>query len=150
MPEDEGKQQKVAVVPTSEVPTAVPLGPTTSIDLSWLPEAERKALLTDYVKGALDISKKAQDLHVDVGALKNTLRTLADTTNEVAEAGNSVTITHTQNTSIGRTEIMMGNTEQAQSGKLSKSQTGMGDWTPYYVIGAIVALVFIVALLAHR
>lgn len=150
MPDDEGKQQKVTVVPTSEVPTAVPLGPTTSIDLSWLPDAERKALLTDYVKGALDISKKAQDLHVDVGALKNTLRTLADTTNEVAEAGNSVTITHTQTTSIGRTEIMMGNTPQAQSGRLSKSQTGMGDWTPYYIIGAIIALVFIVALLAHR
>src|SRR5712692_1629898 len=116
--EEKNSEQRPIAVATPAVPTAVPLGPSASIDLSWLPEAERKALLTDYVRGALDISKKAQDLHVDVGVLKNTLQTLADTTKEVSESGNAVTITHTQTTSIGRTEIMMGNTERAQSGKL--------------------------------
>jgi hypothetical protein len=148
MPEDESKGQKSVVVATSAVPTIVPLGPSASIDLSWLSETERKALLTDYVRGALDISKKAQDLHVDVGVLKNTLQTLADTTKEVAESGNAVTITHTQTTSIGRTEIMMGNTERAQSGKLSRSQSGEHEWTPYYILAAIIALVIIIALLA--
>lgn len=114
-----------------------------SISHGW-PEAERKALLTEYVRGALDISKKAQDLHVDVGVLKSTLQNLADTTKEVSESGNSVTITHTQTTSIGRTEVMMGNTGRAQSGKLSRSQTGDNDWMPYYIIGGIIALAAIV------
>lgn len=148
--QDNGGGQKPPAALPSVVPTAVPLGPSTSIDLAWLPEAERRALLTDYVRGALDISKKAQDLHVDVGVLKSTLQTLADTTKDVAESGNAVTITHTQTTSVGRTEIMMGNTERAQSGKLSKSQTGDREWTPYYIIAAIVALVIIIGFLSHK
>lgn len=143
------KDQKSVIVATPTVPTAVPIGPSASVDLSWLPEAERKVLLTDYVRGTLDISKRAQDLHVDVGVLKHTLGTLAETAREISESGNAVTITHTQTTPIGRTEIMMGNTERAQSGKLSKSQSGEG-WIPYYTIAAIIALVLIVGLLAHR
>lgn len=120
---------------------------STSIDLSWLPENERKAILTEYMRGVLDVSKKAQDLHVDVGVLKSTLQTLAST-RTVADDGNSVTISHTQTSSVGRTEIIMGNTDRAQSGKLSRSQTGASEWTPYYIIGAIIALVIIIGLLA--
>ena len=100
------------------------------------------------MRGVLDVSKKAQDLHVDVGVLKSTLQTLAETTRTVADDGNSVTISHTQTSSVGRTEIIMGNTDRAQSGKLSRSQTGASEWTPYYIIGAIIALVIIIGLLA--
>lgn len=125
------------------VPTSISLSPSTSLDLSYLSEHERKALLTEYTKGMLDISRKASELHVDVGTLRNTLDTLAGTTKKVAEDGNSVTVTHTQTTGIGRTEISMGNTDAARSGKLTKSQTGQRDWTPIYVIAGLVALVFI-------
>ena len=149
MPEDKEKDQRAVVVPTpSATPTSVPLGPSTSIDLSWLSEDERKVILTEYVRGALDISKKAQDLHVDVGVLKSTLQTLAETTRTVAEDGNSVTISHTQTSSVGRTEVIMGNTDRAQSGKLTRSQTGENEWTPYYIIAAIIAVVIIIGLLA--
>ena len=72
---------------------------------------------------------------------------MSDTTREISDRGDAVTITHTQTTKVGRTEIMMGNTEQAQSGKLSKSQTGEKDWTPYYIFGGILALVIIAALM---
>lgn len=131
----------------ASVPTKIDLTPGTSMDISWLPEGERKALLTDYTKGILDISRKAQELHVDSAALKKTLDDLSVTTKEVSESGNAVTISHTQTTSVGRTEVIMGNTQQAQSGKLSKSQTGEKDWTPYYIFGGILALIIIVALM---
>ncbi|QEQ96608.1 hypothetical protein [Neptunomonas concharum] len=100
-----------------------------------------------YASGVLDISKKAQELHVDSAALKKTLNDLSDTTRDVAESGNAVTVSHTQTTSVGRTEVIMGNTEQAQSGKLSKSQTGENDFSPYYIFGGILALIIIVALM---
>jgi hypothetical protein len=119
------------------------------MDLSWLPEEERKILLIEYSRGILDISRKAQELHVDVGILQNTLQTLVGTTKEVSDSGNSITVSHTQTTAIGRTEIKMGNTEEARSGKLSKSQTGERDWTPFYVLGGIVAVVLIAALLGQ-
>lgn len=129
------------------VPTKIDLTPGTSMDISFLPEDERKELLTDYAKGILDISRKAQELHVDSRALKKTLDDLSVTTKEVSESGSAVTISHTQTTSVGRTEVMMGNTEQAQRGKLSKSQTGEKDWMPYYIFGGILAVIIIAALI---
>ena len=142
----ENERKKSLIKFSGSVPAVINLGPSTSIDLSWLPENERKALLLDYAKGMIDISKKAQELHIDIGVLKKTLDDLADTTIEVSESGNAVTITHTQTTKVGRTEVMMGNTPQAQSGKLSKSQTGVKDWTPYYIFAGILALIIIAAL----
>ena len=144
MNENEGEKGIIKL--NGSVPAVINLGPSTSIDLSWLPENERKAFLLDYTKGMIDLSKKAQELHIDTAVLKKTLNDLADTTIQVSESGNAVTITHTQTTKVGRTEVMMGNTEQAQSGKLSKSQTGVKDWTPYYIFGGIFALIIIAAL----
>ena len=132
----------------AQVPTSIPLGPKTTMDLSWLPEDERRALLAEYTGGMLDISRRAQELHVEVTVLDATLQKLAGTTKQVSEQGDSITLTHTQTSSVGRTEVMMGNTERAQSGKLTKSQTGEKDWTPFYVIGALIAAVLIVATVA--
>jgi hypothetical protein len=101
-----------------------------------------------YAKGVIDLAKEAHRLHVDVAVLKATLDQLAHTTKEVSESGNAVTITHSTSTKAGRTEIKMGNTEEAKTGKLSSSQTGVTDWTPYYIIGGLVALVLIAFLFA--
>jgi len=131
----------------SSVPSRIDLTPGTSMDISWLTESERKSLLADYTKGMLDISRKAHELHVDSAALRKTLDDLSATTKEVSESGNAVTVSHTQTTSVGRTEVIMGNTQQAQSGKLSKSQTGEKDWNPYYIFGGILALIIIAALM---
>lgn len=144
---EEKKNYELQKLGGSSVPTTIDLTPGTSMNISWLPEAERKALLVDYASGVLDISKKAQELHVDSAALKKTLNDLSDTTRDVAESGNAVTVSHTQTTSVGRTEVIMGNTEQAQRGKLSKSQTGEKDFSPYYIFGGILALIIIVALM---
>lgn len=132
----------------SEVPTSVPISSNTSVDLSWMPEAQRAQLLTEYTRGALDIGRKAQELQVDVEVLRDTLGNLTETTRRVAADGNSVTITHTQTTSVGRTEIIMGNTDNARSGKLSKTQTGEKDWTPMYIIAGLIAIVLIVKAIA--
>lgn len=146
MPEDQ-KPGSAVGAPKAQVPTSIPLSPSTTMDLSWLPDDKREALLVEYTKGMLDISKKAQELHVDVGTLKTTLDHLASTTKEVSEGGNSVTVTHTQTTSIGRTEVIMGNTSEAQSGKLTSSQTGRRDMTPIYIIGGLIAAVIIAAII---
>jgi hypothetical protein len=130
-------------IPSQGVPTTISISPTAMLDLSHLSEPERKALLLDYTKGMLNVSKKATELNVDVATLSNTLATLSDTTRRANEDGTSVTITHTQTTAIGRTEISMGNTDAAKSGKLSRSQSGEKDWMPIYIITGIVAVVII-------
>lgn len=130
----------------SELPSRIDFKNNSSVDLSWLSENERKALLLDYTKGEIDINKRAKELQVEAVVLKKTLDDLSDTTIEMSNSGNAVTISHTQKTELGRTEIMMGNTEQAMSGKLSKSQTGEKNWTPFYFIAIVVAIILIIAL----
>jgi hypothetical protein len=140
-----------SITPVQGAPTSIALATGQTIDLSFVPEAQRNALMTEYMRGTLDIAKKANELHVDVVTLRNTLGTLAETTRQVAQEGNSVTITHTQTTAVGRTEIIMGNTETAGKGKLTRTQTGSEtNWTPYYIFAAIAAVVLIaIAIASH-
>ena len=127
----------------SGIPSAIAISPTTMLDLSHLSEQERKALLIDYSRGMLDVGRKASELNVDVMTLRNTLDTFSQTARRAQDEGTSVTITHTQTTAIGRTEISMGNTDAAKTGRLTRSQTGERDWTPIYIIAGIVAVVVI-------
>lgn len=143
---DEDKNENKLSKSDRNIPAEIHFGHSSSLDLSWLSEDERKVLMMDYTKGMLDIKQKAQELQIDAAVLKKTLDDLSDTTRDVSESGNSVTISHTQTTKVGRTEVIMGNTEQAQTGKLSKSQTGETNWTPYYIFAVIIAIVLIAAL----
>lgn len=120
------------------------------MDLSWMPEEQRRALMTDYAKGVLDVSRKANEIGVEVATLRNTLGTLADNTKQMSQDGLSVTATHVHNSQFGRTEVIVGNTETAGKGKLTKSQTGERDWTPFYVIGGLIAVVLIAIALGGR
>jgi hypothetical protein len=147
MTENDKEIGKGVVVRVEQTPTTIAFGPAPTIDLSGISEAERAKMLVAYNNKVLDISATAQKMRVDVDALRATLGSLAMTTNEAAQAGNAITITHTQDTSIGRTEIIMGNTDQAKTGKLSRSQTGDKDWTPYYVGAGLIALVLIAAIM---
>lgn len=147
---DSDRDSNLPASRTTAVPTVIPLGPTTSIDLAWLSENERKELLKGYVGGVLDINRKAAELQVDVVTLKNTLTALADTTRQVSQDGNDVTITHSNKTNIGTTTVVMGNTEEAKKGKISGQQMGDRNWTPIYIIGGLIAVVLITALLGTR
>ena len=149
MPENSEGSGKELATSKPAPPMSVPLGPRTSLDLSYLPEDERTSLMRDYARGMLDLNTKAQELHMDIGALEASLRKMTETTKEVAEDGGSVTISHTQTSAVGRTEVIMGNTDRAKSGKLTKSQTGERDWTPYYVLGALAAAVLIAIAVAN-
>lgn len=149
MSNTDGQGRNVAPQP-NRTPSTVTLGPLPTLNLDFLPEAERSALMADYAKGVIDVAKKAHELHVDVAVLKSTLDQLSSTTKDVSDSGNAVTVTHTQTTKIGRTEIKMGNTEEARSGKLTSSQMGERNWTPFYIFGGIVAIVLIAFLFAGR
>ncbi len=76
---DDDRSRSVTPASASAVPTTINLGSTTQLDLAWMPEDERRALLTDYAKGAIDIAGRAQALGVEVSVLRNTLDTMAST-----------------------------------------------------------------------
>lgn len=141
--------KSLPVIKPSSMPTSVASNSSTAFELlAMLPEAQRNALIEEHARGMLDISRKATEMHVDVAALNAALGTVSSTTLQATKDGNSVTASHTQTTSIGRTEVIMGNTDSARVGKLTKSQTGEFNWTPIYIILGIIALVMIASSLA--
>ena len=140
------KKDDSQLVNSPSVPKEINLSPTASLDLSFLPEKERKELLVSYTKGMVDLGVKAQELNVDASALRKTMDDMSDTVRTAGSDGAAVTVTHTQTSSVGRTEVIMGNTEHAKKGRLSKSQTGETNFTPFYIFGGILALIIIVAL----
>ena len=131
--------------PSLEAGMGIMLGGTKQLDLSGLTEAQRQTLQFKNADGLISVNKKAQELVADAGAFNHTLGTMAHHTNEVAAAGQNVTITHTQETSLGRTEIIMGTSEAAKQGKLSRTQTGGVDHANLHVGLALIA-VFVVAI----
>jgi hypothetical protein len=96
----------------------------------------------------IEIDKKARELQIETGVLKSALDTMARTAKDVSESGNAGTLTYTQSNKIGRIEAKIGNTEEAKSGKMTSSQAGVTNWTPYYIIGGLVAIVLIAFLFA--
>lgn len=146
MSNSDGQGRDLVAKPSTTV-TVGSLG-SVPVDLSTLTDEERAALVKDYARGIVEVDKKARELKVEGEDLKFKLDTFADNAKKNIESGAAVTISHTQTTNSGRTEIKIGNTEEAKSGKMSSSQTGETNWTPYYIIGGLIALVLIAFLFA--
>lgn len=115
-----------------------------SFDISLLSESEQQSLITQYNEGMIDVQIRAAQLKVDVSGLDATLNSLADAVADINASGNTGTITHTQDSAAGRTEIIVGNSDRAQQGKLTRSQIGQEDITRYLIIGGVVLFIAVV------
>lgn len=131
--------------PTESLPDSakLDLGATQIIDLTGLSEEQAAELRRQHAAGMIDIQRKAQELRVDVGALQASLDAFNDQTSKATQSGHSATITHTQTTSAGRTEVVIGNTDRAASGKISRSAAGQKDVTIWIIIAVAVVAVIV-------
>lgn len=133
-------------VPVVGSESKIVLSDTRSLSTAGLSDAQIQELRMQHAKGMIDLEKKALELNIDVRALDSTLSTMGKQTSEVSKSGDSVTMTHSHESSLGRTEVMMGNTEKAAKGKLSKSQSGEDDQTMKILI--VIAIVVVIGLIA--
>jgi hypothetical protein len=129
-----------------------PLNPhATGPLMASLSEEQQNALLMEYMRGNLDVGKKAAQMRVDVEAFKNTLDVMAAKTRDLStQEGVSIQVQHTQETSIGKTEVIMGNTAQAASGRLTRTMAGERNLTPIYVVVGVIAVLILVSLFVHH
>jgi hypothetical protein len=88
----------------------------TSIDLSDFSEEEATELRMMHAKGALSTIERAKNIAVDAHALDDKLTTMSERTAQLSEQGTAVTITNEHKDQLGKTEIVMGNTQAAQKG----------------------------------
>jgi hypothetical protein len=120
------------------------------LDLTGLSEEQAQELQRQFTAARLDLERKAAEAKIDVGALTSTLETFNDEAAKATQANVSVTISHRQKTSIGETEIVMGNTERAAAGKLSMSASGLTNKLPLIFGIIVVGLVAVVVLLSRH
>jgi hypothetical protein len=127
----------------------IPLGQSTQLDLTPLSETDRTEIVRRFAEGKIELAKKAGELAVENQALAQRLDGMVKTVTRASDTGASASVTGAYNDKMGRTEVIMGNTETAAKGKLSRSQTGEKDLTLVYVIVAAVVVVIIAALCAR-
>ncbi len=152
MPNDSGSGGGAIQPQSNKALPFDPLNPSASASLFAMLSTEQKdAILMEYARGTLDVNKKANQMHVDVNAFRTALDVMSAKTREVsAQDGVSVQFQHTQESSFGKTEVIMGNTAQAATGKLTRTMANDRNYTPFYVIGGIVALLILVSLFVHH
>lgn len=117
-----------------------------SVDLSHLDEESKKEIRQLIAKQKVELAKKGMEQSIDVDSLRARLNTFGNQVYDVIEKGGSITITNAKDDSIGRTEVIMGNTDEAAKGKLSRSAKGLPDNSKWLIIGGVV--VAIIAILA--
>lgn len=125
----------------------ITLGNTPTLDLSNLTSDGRAAIQKMHAENMVKLNHKALELGVEAQAMETHLRHLSEATIDANRNEYAYTATRVQNDSLGRTEIIMGNTETAAKGKLTRSQAGQKDLTIVYIIvAAIVAIVVAIAI----
>tara|TARA_B100001996_G_scaffold373029_1_gene350081 strand:+ start:1077 stop:1478 length:402 start_codon:yes stop_codon:yes gene_type:complete len=115
-----------------------------SVDLSHLDEESKKEIHTLIAKQKVELAKKGMEQSIDVDSLRARLNTFGNQVYEVIEKGGSITITNSKDDSIGRTEVIMGNTDEAAKGKLSRSAKGLPDNSKWIIIGAVAVVIILI------
>jgi len=95
------------------------------IEIAGLHEDQVSVLQEQHAKGLIEVQRKASELKVDIQALDQTLESLTGQARTANDAGVNITATHTQNTSLGQTEIIVGNTQRAAAGKVAPLWAGL-------------------------
>ena len=119
-----------------------------TLDLSHLDEDSKQEIHKLIAKQKIDLQKKGIEQSIDVESLKARLNTFGNQVYDVVEKGGSITITNSKDDSIGRTEVIMGNTEEAARGKLSRSAKGLPDNSKWLIIGGIIVAVIAISALS--
>jgi hypothetical protein len=124
-------------------PESISLTDGTNLSLKGLNEEQKQALVMKYAGSMLDLQKKATENSIDAQGIRNQIDSHIDQSNKATQDGNSATISYTHDSSLGRTEALIGNTDRAAGGKLSKSATGGKDNTIMIITIIAVAAVLI-------
>ena len=124
-------------------PESISLTDGTNLSLKGLNEEQKQALVMKYAGSMLDLQKKATENSIDAQGIRNQIDSHIDQSNKATQDGNSATISYTHDSSLGRTEALIGNTDRAAGGKLSKSATGEKDNTIMIITIIAVAAVLI-------
>lgn len=128
---------------------SIQLGESKELDISGLDKGQIQDLKIKQGEMALDRDDRRENIKTDLSATGAKLNVFGQAIRDSAEEEGSVTITNAHDDALGRTEIIMGNTEAARKGKLTRTQTGSDDFgVKFWLIFACIAAVVIIIVAA--
>lgn len=134
------------IVPSGERKPAQPnelvVGAIDVLSLEGLTPEQQQFLRGQQAEKLLSVQEKAQSLAVSAQALNASLGTMATHVGTMTDQGVSAQVTQVRDDALGRTEVIIGNTEAAKSGKLSRSARGLSDNT-YVILGFTLVVLLI-------
>ena len=151
---DEDQPQVPEVIPERWVP-AVPTeksiqlagDSTKSLDVTGLTEEQIQELKVKHADLAIETEDYAKRVAIDAKKMDLKLGAMSSRTKEVAGSGQDITITNVEEDLLGRTETVMGTSETAKKGKLTRSQKGLKDPTTLTLGFALIVIIIVATLL---
>jgi hypothetical protein len=142
MSESTGRELQ-SIEPGAAVPAerSINLSSNDVLDLSGLSEAQVAEIKRQHANGMVSVQVKAAELKLDVTALDAALSSFTEQTAKATQAGAHATIQHSQSSSIGKTEVVIGNTDRAAAGKIG---SGLGAQTRTLIAVGIIGLAVMV------
>jgi hypothetical protein len=135
------------LTPVKQDQNVIDLAAVNQLDLTNLSKDAQALITQKAFEAKIDINRKAQEAQLDIQGTKLNLDNFNEAVRASSRDGTSITVTHTQTTSVGRTEVIMGNTQKAAAGKISRSGAGLEDHTMKIIIAVVVAAVILVIFL---
>jgi len=126
-----------------QLPEQITLSGGETLSLQGLSDEQKRTLMMQHASAMVDLQKKATEYGIDSQGIRNQIDSHIDQANKAKQDGTSATISYVQDSSLGRTEALIGNTDKAASGKLSKSATGEKDNTVMIVVIIAIAAVLV-------
>lgn len=131
----------------AERPGSIRLGESEELDVSQLTDEQAKELRVRHGEMMLDRDDRRAKLKEDLTVSAEKLNTYTSAVIDTAAEKASITITNTNDDSLGRTEIIVGNTEAARRGKLSRSQIGWSEKNWFWIV-VVAIIAFVIILIA--
>lgn len=123
------------------------LGAMGDVDISHLSPESRAALQERHALDMLDLEKRAKELNIDVQGLDHKLSSMTHHAAHANREGISSTIGDVYESSFGKTEVMIGNSKAAESGRLGRHMTD-DNWGPLIIIAAIIGAAIVIGAIA--
>ncbi|MEH6521555.1 hypothetical protein [Sulfitobacter sp.] len=113
------------------------------IDISGLSEEAQQELTMYAARKQIDLQSAMQKLSIDLQGTSSAVNNMADVTRRMTESGDANTTRITLENSAGKTEVIMGNTDEAKRGNVDKKND-----TWMYIVGGIVVLMIVASVLS--
>jgi hypothetical protein len=136
MKDNESKNKLERLHKGKSLDRAFPYDVNLKLDTDGLSDDEVKELTKERAQMMIKLEGKANNLVIENKVIDQNLASMINHTAKAGEDGTAITITRKLKDEMGETEVIMGNTETARKGKLSKEYNQI-----YYIVGAIVLLV---------